>query len=87
MVFTQHEIPTLAVHFHCPIKLLHVSNAFLQWHLQETIYMEQPQGAKHPDTPKYVCKLHESIYELEQDPRACFHRLSQVLIAFNFTES
>ncbi len=78
---------TLVVQFQWPMQQLDISNAFLHGHLQEEIFMDQPQGFIHPDFPNYVCKLNKAIYGLKQAPRAWFTRLSDSLLEFGFLPS
>ena len=33
--------------------------------LQEEIYIEQPDGYRHPKYPSYVCKLKKAWYDVE----------------------
>ena len=37
--------------------------------------------------PSYMCKLHKSLYGLEQDPRAWFERFTFQLLHIGFTAS
>ena len=71
---------TLAVHFDWIIKQLDVSNAFLQGHLTEIVYMEQPPGFIDKTHSDKVCKLCRAIYGLKQAPRAWYTRLSTFLL-------
>jgi hypothetical protein len=80
-------ILALAVNFDWIIKQLDVSNAFLQGHLTEEVYMEQPTGFIDKAHPTMVCKLHKSIYGLKQAPRAWFNRLSTFLLELGFKGS
>ena len=60
----------IAVSCNWPLPQLNVSNAFLHGFLKEEVYMQQPLGYVDPAYPNYVCKLHKSLYGLEQAPRA-----------------
>ena len=64
-----------------------VKNAFLNGDLQETIYMDQPEGYVHPKFPHYVCKLEKALYGLKQAPRAWYQKLVECLTYINFQES
>lgn len=64
---------------------LDVKNAFLNGHLNETIFMEQPPSFINPQFLKQVCKLSKALYCLKQAPRAWFQRLSTFLTTDDFT--
>lgn len=49
------------------IHQMDVKTAFLNGDLEETIYMEQPEGFT--QNPNLVCKLKKSLYGLKQSPR------------------
>ena len=66
---------------------LDVKNAFLNGDLQETIYLEQPQGYVHPKYPNHVCKLKKALYGFKQAPRAWYEKLVRCLICAGFQES
>jgi hypothetical protein len=42
--------------------------AFLNGHLDKTIFMEQPPGFENQHHPEYVCKVKWSLYGLKQAP-------------------
>jgi len=50
------------------IRQFDVSTAFLSGDIDETIYMEQPEGYVAKEHPEYVCKLQRAIYGLKQAP-------------------
>lgn len=60
--FSIRLILALATMHQCPMHQLDVANAFLHGHLDEDLYMAQPQGFVDSATPSYVCKLNWSIY-------------------------
>jgi histone deacetylase 1/2 len=45
-----------------------MNNTFLQGHLFETVFIQQPPGFVDQDHPTYVCKLQKAIYGLKQAP-------------------
>jgi hypothetical protein len=77
----------LAVQFQWPIQQLDISNAFLHGHIQEEVFMDQPQGFIHPDFPHHVCKLNKAIYGLKQAPCTWFTRLLDSLLELGFLPS
>ncbi|KAI3766125.1 hypothetical protein L2E82_16175 [Cichorium intybus] len=75
---------SLAVLNKWPLHQLDVKNAFLNGHLTDTIFMEQPPGYLDEKFPNHVCRLRKALYGLKQAPRAWFQRLSNFLIALGF---
>lgn len=69
-ITTVRIILSIALSLGWSIHQLDVSNAFLHGFLDETVFMEQPLGFLHPHYPDHVCRLHRSIYGLQQSPRA-----------------
>ena len=80
-------ILSLAISRQWHLRHVDVSNAFLHGFLNEEVYMQQPLGFEDSTNPRYVCKLHKSIYGLKQSPKAWFARLSDKLYQFGFTSS
>ena len=77
----------LAFNFQWPIKQLDIENAFLNWDLQEEVYMSQPPGFVDSNFPHYVCKLNKALYGLKQASRAWFHKLRIALLQYGFNSS
>ena len=69
-----------------PIHQLDINNAFLNGHLAEDVYMQQPSSFSSTDST-LVCKLHKAIYGLKQAPRSWFPKLSNILISLGFHSS
>ena len=62
-----------------------VSTAFLYGDLEETIYMNQPQGFE--DGSKKICRLKKSLYGLKQAPRCWNSRIGNYLEKIGFKAS
>ncbi|KAM0033618.1 putative RNA-directed DNA polymerase [Helianthus debilis subsp. tardiflorus] len=77
-------ILSLATIHNWELRQLDVNNAFLNGHLTETVYMEQPPGFVNPKFPNHVCKLNRALNGLKQAPRAWFQRLSAFLVQLGF---
>ncbi|KAK0605174.1 hypothetical protein LWI29_023729 [Acer saccharum] len=69
------------------LRQLDVNNAFLQGHLDENVFMEQPAGFIDPARPLHVCHLNKAIYGLKQAPRAWYNELRQFLLQNGFVNS
>ena len=65
---------------------LDIKTAFLNGELEETIYMQQPEGYSEGGA-NMVCLLRKSLYGLKQAPRAWNRRLKQELEDMGFTAS
>ena len=64
-----------------------VVTAFLNGHLKEDIYMEQPPGYVQPGTENLVCKLKRSLYGLKQSPRCWNATFREHLESTHFRQS
>lgn len=76
---------SIAVRNQCIIHQMDVKNAFINGHLQEEIYMQQPSGFVSAQYPNKVCKLNKAIYGLKQAAREWYTRIKSVLQASQFT--
>lgn len=59
-----------------PIFQLDVKSAFLQGELQESVYVDQPQGYVQQGKENKVYKLRKALYGLKQAPRAWYSRIA-----------
>ncbi|GJS32669.1 retrotransposon protein, putative, ty1-copia subclass [Tanacetum coccineum] len=64
-----------------------VKTAFLNGHLLEEVYIEQPEGFVSPKYPNRVCKLKRSIYGLKQASRQWNKRFDDEIKKFSFTQN
>jgi hypothetical protein len=78
---------TIIVSYDWKIHQLDVYNAFLNGIIQEEVYIAEPHGFIDPTFPSHVCRLHKSLYGLEQAPRAWYNWLSEFLISIGFQAS
>ena len=80
-------IALLAGRKNAKIHQMDVNTAFLYSILDETVYVEQPEGFIVPGKEDYVCLLRKALYVLKQSPRAWFHLIAEVLVDFDFKQS
>lgn len=62
-----------------------ISSAFLYGELEETVFMQQPEG--YADNTDRVCRLKRSLYGLKQAPRCWSKRFNTFLIQAGFKVS
>ncbi|GKE54817.1 retrotransposon protein, putative, ty1-copia subclass [Tanacetum coccineum] len=67
------------------IRQMDVKIAFLNGHLNEDIYMVQPEGFVNPKHLRRVCKLQRSIYGLKQASRSWNKRFGEEIKTYGFT--
>ncbi|MCO5580381.1 hypothetical protein L7F22_034248 [Adiantum nelumboides] len=75
----------LAASFDLELYHLDVQTAFLHGELPEELYMQQPSYYESSAHPRYVCRLHRSIYGLKQSPRLWFQRFNDFMITHGYT--
>ena len=69
---TIRSILSVAANENLHLSQFDVTTAFLYGHLEEEIYMKQPEG--YEEGEEKVCKLQRSLYGLKQAPRCWNHR-------------
>ncbi|GJT25067.1 retrotransposon protein, putative, ty1-copia subclass [Tanacetum coccineum] len=77
----------IAVYYDYEIWKMDVKTAFLNGHLSEEVYIEQPEGFVNPKYPNHVCKLKHSIYGLKQASRQWNKRFDDEIKKFGFTQN
>ena len=65
----------MAVEEGWPVYQMDVKLAFLNWNLEEEVYVEQPPGFVIPGSESKVCRLRKALYGLKQAPRAWYQRI------------
>ncbi|GJR77633.1 retrotransposon protein, putative, ty1-copia subclass [Tanacetum coccineum] len=77
----------IATYYDYEIWEMDVKTAFLNGHLSEEVYIEQPEGFVNPKYPNHVCKLKRSIYGLKQASRQWNKRFDDEIKKFGFTQN
>ena len=78
----------LAAHFGWTIFQKDVKSAFLNGHLEEEVYMYQPQGFQEVLGKEHmVCKLVKVLYALKQAPRTQYIKIEKHLQDNGFKRS
>ena len=79
-------ILAIAAYYDYEIWQMDVKTAFLNGHLQEEVYMIQPEGFVSKD-PNKVCKLQKSIYGLKQESKSWNIRFDEIIKMFGFIKN
>ncbi|KAJ1691811.1 hypothetical protein LUZ63_015966 [Rhynchospora breviuscula] len=61
-----------------------VKSAFLNWWIDKEVYVQQPPDFVDHFNPDHVFKLHKTLYDLKQAPRAWYGRLCTFLLDNSF---
>jgi hypothetical protein len=77
---------SIAAHLDYEIWQMDVKTAFLNGNLEETIYMQQPEGFIKEGQEHLVCKLKRSIYGLKQASRYWNIRFDQAVQSYGFDQ-
>ena len=64
-----------------------VKTPFINGHLEEEVYMKQPEGFSSSNGDHLVCKLKKSIYGLKQAFRKWYLKFHNVISSFHFVEN
>ncbi|KAL2533350.1 cysteine-rich RLK (RECEPTOR-like protein kinase) 8 [Abeliophyllum distichum] len=78
---------SIAVHYDYEVWQMDVKTAFLNGHLEECIYMVQPDGFVEHGHESKVCKLQRSIYGLKQASRSWNKRFDEVIKTYGFDQN
>jgi hypothetical protein len=65
-----HILLVYATHHDFKLYQMDIKSAFLNGPIKEEVYVEQPPSFKDEEYPNHVYKLHKTLYELKQAPRA-----------------
>jgi len=77
----------IAAYFDYEIWQMDVKTAFLNGYLDETIYMDQPEGYIVEGQQQKVCKLQRSIYGLKQASRSWNIRFDEAVKSYGFDQN
>ena len=77
----------IAAHLDYDIWQMDVKTAFLNGHIEEDLYMEQPLGYVAANQSHKVCKLKRSIYGLKQASRSWNIRFDDAIKSFDFIKN
>ena len=78
---------SIIVHLDMELQQMDVKTAFLHGYLDETIYVDQPEGYVHEKYPERVCLLKKSLYGLKQSPRQWNNRFDEFMQKIGYERS
>ena len=82
-----HIIMVIMAHFDLELHQMDVRTTFLNEDLVEDVYMSQPNGFEEFSKERMVCKLHKSIYGINQASRQWYLKFNEVVTANGFKEN
>jgi len=77
----------IAAELNLEIDHVDITTAFLNGDLNETIFMEQPQGFVQKGNENKVCRLKKAIYGLKQSARCWNDKINSFLVSQDFCRS
>ena len=77
----------LVAQFDLEIQQHDVKPSFVHGDLEETIYMDQPEGFLAEGKEDHVCQLKKSLYGLKQSPRQWYKRFDAFMTTHGFSRS
>ena len=78
---------SVAAHLNYEICQMDVKMAFLNGHIENDIYMMQPDDFVANNQEQRVCKLQKSIYGLKQASRSWNIHFDQAIKSFGFSQN
>lgn len=79
-------ILSIAVHYNLLVHHIDIASAYLNGHLNEDVYMKQPEKFENKRYPSKVCKLNKSLYGLKQAGREWNRTLNEILERMGFVK-
>jgi hypothetical protein len=79
-----HILLAYVTHHDFKLYEMDIKSAFLNGHIKEEVYVEQPPGFEDEEYPNHVYKLHKTLYGLKQAPRAWYECLKDFLTQNGF---
>jgi hypothetical protein len=84
---TVRTVLAISVQNRWPVYQMDVKSTFFNEHLEEEVYVEQPQGYEVPRQEDKVYRLKKEVYGLKQAPRARYSQIDSYLTHNGFQRS
>ena len=78
------EVISIVAEMGWKIHQMDMKTTFLNGHLQEEVYLEQPQGFEIHGRDSHACRLKKDLYGLKQASRAWYSRIDTYLLSAGF---